>query len=182
MTIQLLPRHLISRRIHNGKVVQQPSPSVFRRACSAQRQGRRRGTLVVCVLICLLITGSLAAATTHAALRWRRSIRLEQQLRQTELLLDAGILRAAMQLRSSTDYRGETWRPSRESVGFESPVVEIKVTDGDGPASRQVEIVAELGATLSEIARTNPSHTRRSHTFSVVVADTPSNSDSSSVE
>ena len=103
-------------------------------------------------------------------------------MRQTELLLDAGILRAAKQLRRSSDYRGETWRPSRESVGFESPLVETQGTSGDDPETRQVEVVAELGAPLSDLQRTNASHTRRSHTFSIPVTADSQDSDPSSVE
>lgn len=141
-----------------------------------------RGTLVVCVLVCLLVVASLAGATTHAALRWRRSIRLDRQLQQTELLLDAGILRAVKQLRRSEDYRGETWRPRRESVGFDSPMVEIQVTSGDDPVNRQVEVVAQLGAPLSDLPRTIASPTRRSHTFSVPIAADSQDSEPSSVE
>ena len=142
----------------------------------------RRGTLVVCVLVCLLVVGSLAGATTHAALRFRRSLRLERQLHQTELLLDAGILRAAKQLRRSSDYRGETWRPSRETVGFDSPLVEIQVSEGDDPSTRQVKVIAELGAPLSDLQRTNASHTRRSHLFTVLITADSQDSNPSSVE
>lgn len=138
--------------------------------------------MVVGVLVCLLVAGSLAGATTHAAIRWRRSIRLEHQMLQTELLLDAGILRAAKQLRLSDDYTGETWRPSRDSVGFDSPVVQIQVTSGSESETRNVKVVAELGTPLSEIATTNVSHTRRSYTFSVPVAAVPQDSDSLRVE
>ena len=159
-------------------------PSVF---CSRQQRigsvsRHRRGTLVVCVLACLLVAASLAGATTHAALQWRRSIRLDHQMRQTELLLDAGILRAAKRIRESDDYRGETWRPSRQSVGFDSPVVEIRVEDDDNQATRRIEVIAQLGTSLSELAHTNASQTRRSHHFSVPVTAISQDSDSSSVE
>lgn len=141
-------------------------------ATSVQRSGSRdlkprRATLVVSVLVCLLVTASLAVATTHTALRWRRSQRWQHQMYQTELLLDAGILRAATQLARSKTYRGEIWRPSQESVDFESPQVEIRVRAGDSPDSRQVEVVAQLGSPLSNLATSNVSLTRRSHSFSV---------------
>lgn len=160
----------------------QSSPITRAHRPRIHRFSSRQGTLVVCVLVCLLVVASLAGATTHAALRWRRSIRLDRQMLQTELLLDAGILRAAKQLRSSADYRGETWRPSRESVGFESPMVEIQVTRRDDPATHQVKVVAQLGTPLSELQRTISSHTRRSHTFSVPIAADSQDSDPSSVE
>jgi len=147
------------------------------------RDGRvRRGTLVVCVLVCLLIAASLVGATTHAALRWRRNTRLVHQMRQTDLLLDAGILRAAKQLRQADDYQGETWRPSRESVGFDSPTVEIRVIPGEDGAAREVQVTAQLGTPLSELKRANASHTRRSHTFTVDLPPNSQDSDTSSVE
>ena len=143
---------------------------------------RRRGTLVVCVVVCLLVATSLAAATTHAALRWRRSLRMEHQMRQTELLLDAGILRASRQLRRSIDYRGETWRPRRSTVGFESPVVEIRVIEAEDPRARQVEVLAQLGSPLADLQRSNPSQTNRSHKFLFMAATDSQDTDSSSVE
>ena len=143
---------------------------------------RRSGTLVVCVVVCLLVATSLAAATTHAALRWRRSLRMEHQMRQTELLLDAGILRAARQLRRSIDYRGETWRPRRSTVGFESPVVEIRVIEAEDPRARQVEVLAQLGSPLADLQRSNPSQTNRSHKFLFMAATDSQDTDSSSVE
>lgn len=130
----------------------------------------RRGTVVVCVLACMLVAASLAAATTHAALRWRRSIRIDHQMRQTELLLDAGILRAAKQLRANPDYQGETWRLSVDSIGFESTAVEIRVNPDDDPQGRRVDVVASIGATGDSPKRTNQSQTRRSHTYSTQVA------------
>jgi hypothetical protein len=131
---------------------------------------RRRGTLVVCVVVCLLVATSLAAATTHAALRWRRSLRMEHQMRQTEFLLDAGILRAASQLRRFSDYRGETWRPRSSTVGFESPVVEIRVKASEDPQALHVDVVARMGNPLADLQRSNPSQTSRSYTFTFEAA------------
>jgi hypothetical protein len=146
----------------------------------------RSGTLVVCVLVCLLVASSLAAASTHAALQWRRSMTMEQQLRQTELLLDAGILRAARQLQKSPGFRGEVWRPEPSSVRFESPVVEIRITTADDPEVRLVDVIAQLGTAPETVDATGGSprfpHTRRSHSFSFRVTDQPENSDSPSVE
>jgi len=139
------------------------------RQATRYKTSDRLGTLIVCVIVCLLVSVSIAGATTHAALQWRRSLRMEHQLRQTDLLLDAGILRASKQLRRSKEYQGETWRPDRESIGFESPLVEIQVRSGNDPAIRQVEVVAELGAKQNSQSRIRVPTTRRSHQFTVQV-------------
>jgi hypothetical protein len=148
----------------------------------------RSGTLVVCVLICLLVVSSLIGTATHSSLRLRRGIRMEHQMIQTELLLDAGILRAAKQLQISEDYQGETWQPSSEHVGFVAPLVEIRVTNQDDSATRSVEVIAQLGSPLENLERSNVSQTRRSRTFSIQLPDnspspaTSQDSDSPSVE
>ena len=165
-----MTRHATPRR--------QQNLAATRNARMPLRRMRRQATLTICGLVCLLVAASLAGATTHAALRWRRSMRIHHQLRQTELLLDAGILRAAKQIRRSADYLGETWRPSQASVGFESPRVEIRVQPGDAPQTRLVEVIAELGSPLSDLERSNVSHTRRSHRFSVSVDGDSQESDS----
>ncbi len=162
-------------------MIDNASPRTIRHA-RPERLARRRGTLVVCVVVCLLVATSLAAATTHAALRWRRSLRMQHQMRQTEFLLDAGILRAANQLRRSIDYRGETWRPRASTVGFESPVVEISVTAGEDRQALQVDVVARMGNPLDDLQRSNPSPTSRSHRFIFMAATDSQNTDSSSVE
>jgi hypothetical protein len=116
---------------------------------------RRRGTIVICVLACLIVATALVASSTQAALRSRKSVRLQQQLRQTELLCQAGVLRAAQQLKKSDSYTGEQWRPR---LGLEPPshavgsaprggeaveaVVDIRVTAADDPQRRDVEVVA----------------------------------------
>ena len=122
------------------------------RSASAQHDRRRGGTLVVGVLVCLLVARIVGRCNDScrdfagdAAFGW--SIKCVKQ----NCLLDAGILRAAKQLRLSDDYTGETWRPSRDSVGFDSPVVEIQVTSGSESETRNVEVVAELGAPLSDL-------------------------------
>jgi hypothetical protein len=107
---------------------------------------------------------------------------MEHQMRQTEFLLDAGILRAARQLRRSSDYRGETWRPRSSTVGFESPVVEIRVSEGEDPRARQVEVLAQVGSPLADLRRSNPSQTSRSYEFTFEAASDSQNTDSSSVE
>lgn len=132
-----------------------------------RRKQARSGALLICVLVCLLVSSAMVTATTRSALQSRRNVRLQHQMRQTELLLDAGVLRAASQLQRSDRYQGETWRPDSEWIPFDDPLVEIRIlrvekTDD----STRVEVVATLG-TQGDLKRSHASLTKRSHTFSI---------------
>jgi hypothetical protein len=124
----------------------------------------------------------MMGAISLNALRVRRDMRLQLQMRQTELLLDAGILRAAKQLRNAEDYRGETWRPSRDRVGFDSPLVQIQVRREPGSDRARIEVVAQLGSPVEDLQQANLSSTRRSHSFSVPLPQPSQDSESSSLE
>lgn len=148
-----------------------------------RRSNTRHGVLVICVLVCLLVAGTIVTATTHLALRSRRDVRLEQQMRQTELLLDAGILRAARQLKTSGEYDGETWRPTDAVSRFDNARVDIRVTvDEQDKDFRHVEVIASLGVAVDDVQQKTASLTRRSHSFRVKPSNSSPTSDSSDSE
>jgi hypothetical protein len=95
------------------------------------------------------------------AVRARRQLHAERDLRQTELLLEAGLDRAAGALRRSANYRGETWDiPAKEILGHGDGQVVIEMVAGDTAAGQQVRVTAEYPAG-SEVS------VRRSRTFTV---------------
>jgi hypothetical protein len=150
---------------------------------SNQRSGARHGALVICVLVCLLVASTIVTATTHLALRSRRDVRIEQQMRQTELLLDAGILRAARQLKTPGDYESETWRPTDAVSRFDNARVDIRVTvDEQVKGSLRVEVIASLGVAVDDVQQKTASLTRRSHSFRVKPSNSSLASDSSDSE
>ncbi|MGN6133939.1 MAG: hypothetical protein ACTHOU_05525 [Aureliella sp.] len=122
----------------------------------------RHGTIIVCVLACLVIVTGLIAATVRNVLHSRRQVRLEHQLMQTELLCEAGVRRAAAQLKTSSDYRGETWSPKLDSVPWNEAAVEIRIERQADAAARRVEVVARVGSEPLGIPQM-----QRSHTFTV---------------
>lgn len=131
------------------------------------QQRSRPGALLICVLVCLLVASAMVTATTRSALQARREIRHQQQMRQTLLLLDAGVLRAAGRVKTSDSYKGETWRPT-EALGQDwNPSVEIRVSTIDDELNRhRVEVIASLGRPGDD--RPNrPDAIRRSHTFTI---------------
>lgn len=156
-----------------------------RRQMPIREQRRSRdGTLVVCVMVCLLVASTIVTATTQMALRSRREVRREQQMRQTELLLDAGILRASNKLRASADYQGEVWRPTGAITRFVGANVDIRVSlDPQQNDSRQIEVIASLGTAVADAQQNTASLTRRSHRFELKTQDSDSqNSDSSTTD
>lgn len=149
---------------------------------TGNRRTAREGALLICVLVCMLVASAMVTVITGTALQSRRNLRLQHQLRQTELLLDAGILRAANQVRRSDQYEGETWRPGDALTRFDNPVVEIRIANVDGPdGSTHVEVVASLG-NQADPNRARASLTQRSHTFSIQQSETSSTPESSTAE
>lgn len=114
--------------------------SIARARHRQTRVARRSGTLMVCVLVCMLVVGSLVALLAKDALSARRETKLRFQAMQTERLLDAGILRATKQSKTDPDYAGETWTPELELAGQPAgATVTITVQDN------QTSVTAKLG-------------------------------------
>ena len=132
--------------------------------------GARSGTILVCVLACLVVTSALLANMIQTVLRDRREVRLERQLRQTELLCEAGVMRAADKLQSSSDYDGETWTPNLSQTPWSDASVEIRVTSVEGAAGKHVEVIAKLGHESGEVEN-NTQSMQRSHTFTFQPSD-----------
>ncbi len=107
---------------------------------SIQPRRRRRGTLMIGVLACLIVVGSLIGLIAKDALAARRETRIRLQMHQTQRLLDAGILRAAKQSKQAPDYTGETWRPSLQFAGQDAAaMVTISIADD------HTSVTAKLG-------------------------------------
>jgi hypothetical protein len=101
------------------------------------------------------ILGSMLKGTLLA----HRQLHSERDLRQTDLLLQAGSDRARYRLASETNYRGETWSlPANAIADNGHGRVTIEISPADGQAARTAQVVAEypLGGETS---------IRRSHTF-----------------
>jgi hypothetical protein len=92
----------------------------------------------------LLVVLGILSGMLHSAIRARRQLHAERDLRQTEMLLEAGLDRAASALRQSADYRGETWNiPAADILGRGDGQMVVEVKDGSDANARQVHITAE---------------------------------------
>lgn len=117
---------------------------------------RRQGAMLVVALACLAIVMAIVGVMLQGALRARRQLHVERDLRQVELLLEAGLDRAAFQLASNDDYEGETWRiPASDLLGASDAEVVIVAERPTDAEPWQVRVAAEypLG-TVASIRRT----------------------------
>jgi len=121
----------------------------------------RHASVLVAVLVCLAIATTLVTSSVHTALTTRRAMLTQHQLRQTELLLAAGIRRARQQLQTAADYPGETWKLTSQVIpGIESAQVKIDIVATAGKSLRKVHVTARLS--------TGPHRAiQRSHLFSI---------------
>lgn len=109
-----------------------------------QKPPRRKGIVLFVVLVCLLVITIMVGTMLKGAIRARRQLRAERDLRQTELLLQAGIDRAFVQLNQETDYQGETWEVSVQNQSDKNDGrVVIQTTHDSETNPLQVHIVAE---------------------------------------
>ncbi len=110
---------------------------------------KRQGAVLVCVIACLAVSTVLIALSVQTALRSRREVRLQLQLRQTELLCEAGVMRAALKLRDDSSYSGEDWSPELALESYHTAKVRIEVQAISSELSaeknsRQVTVTAKL--------------------------------------
>lgn len=119
------------------------------------------GSVLICVLACLLIVSGLAVAMVRSALAARKAVRLERQQAQVQFLLEAGIQRAVASLARDAAYSGQNWElPAGTLPGLDPARVDIAVTTIGAERSPTVSIVAQLPAD-------SPLSVRRSYTFTV---------------
>ena len=145
------------------------------RSGAHQRPGahQRSGSILICVLACLVIVTGLIMAISRQALEARRETKFRLQVRQTELLLDAGVVRAAKRSQQSPEYKGETWqptdhRPSDAADRIENAVVTIQVNPSDSPDQRNIRVIASIGGAPSD--EPIPSRTVQTHEFTITLS------------
>ncbi len=102
---------------------------------------RRRGGGLIVAMVTLLVVTSMMGSVIRSLLVEMRQGRQEAAELQSHWLAEAAIERAAAQLRSNSDYSGETWTvdlsPVASSAASPSGIVEIHVErDGDGQPMR----------------------------------------------
>lgn len=107
-----------------------------------RRKPNRQGSVLVCIIACMIVVTAIAAASIQATLRARRETKIDLQVVQVELLCQAGILRARTQADSNKDYRGEQWKPSLADEKHQA-TIDIVVSQKD-ERTKAVNVNASL--------------------------------------
>lgn len=126
---------------------------------------KRSGSLLIAVLVCVLVSLSLIATTLQGSFRSLRECKQSNTMRQTRLLVEAGLFRALGQRKLDEKYQGEIWNAPVSSEASENATVEIvlKQSREEGkPNDFLVQIVARIGNSETSI---NP--TQLSRTFNI---------------
>ena len=112
-----------------------------------RRHRKRSGAILIAVLACLLVALSLVLTAVQSSIRARRECKEACLMRQTQLLVEAGALRAIEKLRKSYDYAGEIWKPKLAINGDLDASVQIKAepsSSQDAVDDRKITIIAKL--------------------------------------
>lgn len=137
---------------------------------SARTNSMRQGAILVCVLVCMGIAITIVLASVRSSLQVRRQMRREIQLEQTRWLLEAGMNRAASQLRQQSEYEGETWLVDPALTAYTGAIIEIAVTGDDVPENNvRLQVTARIPA---QDPASKP--TQRSETVIVPISKTDS--------
>ena len=136
-----------------------------------QKSEPREGLVLVCVIACLVVATSLVGLAVQASLRGRREARLQLQLRQTELLCEAGVMRAVNRIQNSASgYVGERWTPELNLENYHDAVVEIQIANKDqdthqsNASAKNVTVIARLDSFLDQ-----DGPMQRTHSFVVQI-------------
>ena len=114
--------------------------------------GRRRGAVMVMVLVCAMVALVIFASIVRLAAAGRRIT--DQQSRQVQAtwLAESGLERAAWRLAADADYTGETWTISAE---------EFEVTDATAVKIAVVKIAVVKIAVVKIEVQTIPEQPNR---------------------
>jgi len=97
----------------------------------------RRGAVLALALIVFLLCVTILCTLLQSVVNHERQVRDRRQIDQAAWLADAGINRAAAQLRQSASYRGETWNVSADELGGAASgkvTIEVKASDQQSAA------------------------------------------------
>jgi hypothetical protein len=137
---------------------------------SRRLQQNRRGLVLTAALVCLVVSMAIIGTMLKAALTARRQLHTERDVRQAELLLQAGFDRATSKLAADSTFDGDTWELTADEIigrGTARITTKIQPADTSGNPVWQIHVVAEY-----PLSRDFP--IQRSQTFAVPIAALPS--------
>lgn len=105
---------------------------------------QRRGTLLLAVLACLTLCAMLLTFWLRLIALERRQVRSYQSAMQTELLADAALARAKVQIQADAAYSGENWQPGTDELAAFQATITVAPAD-EVSTSRRLDVTAEIG-------------------------------------
>ena len=116
---------------------------------------KRRGVVIVPVLVCFVLIMLICAALVQLVFAERGINRQEERRLQAEWLAEAGLDRAAARLSRARDYTGESWEiPAKELGGHDAARVNIAVETPKGQTGhRRVTVRADYPLAAERRAR-----------------------------
>lgn len=112
----------------------------------------RRGAALVMALVAITILTIIGGALVRLAVVETKTVEVQQRERQARRLAEAGVARAAAQLKADPEYRGETWSLTGASglPGGPAQVTIVVSEISDKPGWRRVTAAADYpsGATV----------------------------------
>ena len=118
-------------------------------------RSRRRGAIILIVMVCLLLISMIGASLLKLATAQRKQSRREQLRLQAAWLAESGVERAAVKLVADSKYSGETWELKADELGAGRPGrVRIEVKPDDRNSNRHVvSVVADFPSNTEQRAR-----------------------------
>lgn len=105
---------------------------------------RRRGTVLVVLVVLLLVAVSIAGAVLRAVLLDARQFATDRQAVQADRLAEAGLARAAARLAGDPSYSGEEWMV--ELAAGERATVVITLAESGGRRTVEAAAVYPAGS------------------------------------
>ena len=115
---------------------------------------RRRGVVLIAVLVCIGVAATILFGAVEKSLRCRRQIRNETQLEQVHWLVDAGVRKAISELEQVPGYEGERFvvEPAIYENLIASVEIEVSPTESESGQVR-VAVTATLRKADQESAK-----------------------------
>lgn len=121
---------------------------------SRKSQGRR-GAALVMALVAITVLTIIGGALLRLAVVETKTVDLQQRERQARRLAEAGVARAAAQLKADSKYHGETWSLTGATAlpgGPAQVAIEVSVIS-DKPGWRRVTAAADYPSGATARAR-----------------------------
>lgn len=103
---------------------------------------RRRGALIVVVMVCLFVVLGIAGSTVQALVREYRQSRTTLRRAQAEMLARSALDRAAARLLQDPTCVGETWQVADGQLADGAASITIVIQPDDEPNQKQITVEA----------------------------------------